>query len=130
MTLLSIANSQRFHKLMVVAFVLLFCLATTVMPCFAAGTGGAGDSATGIQPVEMEMAGLNQAMGYVLTILTTAAKWVGAVISAWGVFQIIMAMRREDSEAISKQIMTVVVGAVLIAFGLAAPQLISTLIGS
>ena len=66
-------------------------------------------------------------MGYVTNILATAAKYVGAVISAWGIFQIIMAMRREDSEAISKQIMTVVVGAALVAFGFAAPGLIDTL---
>lgn len=128
MTLLTIAKSNRFHKLLVVAMMIIFCLATTVLPCFAAGTGGTGGTGADVQPIEMEMTGLNTAMGYVMTVLTTAARWVGAVISAWGIFQIIMAMRREDSEAISKQIMTVVVGAVLIAFGIAAPNIINAII--
>ena len=121
MTLQTMNKSNRMYKFFAVAMLIAFCLCTAVLPCFAAGTGG-------IQPAQMNTQGLNTAMGYVLTVLTSAAKWVGAVISAWGIFQIIMAMRREDSEAISKQIMTVVVGAVLIAFGLAAPQLISTLV--
>ena len=119
MTLQTMTKSHRMHKMLVVAMMIVFCLCASVLPCFAGN----------VQPVEMNMTGLNTAMGYVLAVLTSAAKWVGAVISAWGIFQIIMAMRREDSEAISKQIMTVVVGAVLIAFGLAAPQLINTLAG-
>ena len=107
MTLQTLNKSNRMSKMMVVCAMIAICLACAIVPAYADA--------------------LSSAMEYVTNILATAAKYVGAVISAWGIFQIIMAMRREDSEAISKQIMTVVVGAALVAFGFAAPELINSL---
>lgn len=62
-------------------------------------------------------AALGSVLGKVMEIIEMAAKYIGIVIVLWGVFQIVLAFRREDSEGISKQITTVVVGAVLTTFG-------------
>ena len=110
MTLLTMNKSHNMSKMLVVCFMIALCICSTIVPCFAVGDGGAAVEA---------------AIGAVMDIITLAARWVGAIISLWGVFQIIMAMRREDSEAISKQIMTVVVGAALIAFGFGAEELLA-----
>lgn len=63
-------------------------------------------------------------MGTVVGLVTDAAFYIGLVIIIWGVFQIVLAFRREDSEGISKQITTVVVGGVLLGFGEIAQGLI------
>lgn len=113
---MNLLTMNKFHntaKMLIVGLMIAMCLCSVVMPCFAF--------------LDDEPAALTAAVDAVMGIVTMAAKWVGAIISLWGVFQIIMAMRREDSEAISKQIMTVVVGAVLIAFGFAAPALLETI---
>lgn len=107
-------NKELFFKCALISAVL------TIFVAFAA--------ANGLLPV---LAGGNDATGYVLTevkdLLTSAATIVGAVIAAWGIFQMILAFRREDSEGISKQITTVVVGALLIGFGLGVGELIDNL---
>ncbi len=110
-------KESRMNKLMVVALMIAMFVCGSVMPALAGGGG-------------MDMSGVDTVMDTVIQILSTAALYVGVVISLWGVFQIILAMRREDSEAISKQIMTVVVGAVLIGFGATADTLMSTFMGS
>lgn len=74
-------------------------------------------------------AGAQAAVDKIIEIVCTAAKYIGAVIALWGVFQIILALRREDSEGISKQIITVVVGGSLVGFGAFAPDLFSQLLG-
>lgn len=107
-------KESRMNKLMVVALMIAMFVCGSVMPALAGG---------------MDMSGVDTVMDTVIQILSTAALYVGVVISLWGVFQIILAMRREDSEAISKQIMTVVVGAVLIGFGATADTLMSTFMG-
>ena len=70
--------------------------------------------------VPMAFAGAAGKMGGVMTvvfdIVGTASLYIGAIISIWGIFQMILAFRREDSEGIGKQITTVVVGAVLVTF--------------
>jgi uncharacterized membrane protein HdeD (DUF308 family) len=71
--------------------------------------------------------GVNEAMKYVIDILVTAAKYVGAVIALWGIFQIILALRREDSEGVSKQIITVVVGGALTGLGFVIPKVYNAL---
>lgn len=71
---------------------------------------------------------LNGVMTIVINIVSTAALYIGIVIVLWGVFQIILAFRREDSEGISKQITTVVVGGVLVGFGAIAEQLYDALV--
>lgn len=68
-------------------------------------------------------------MTTVINLIANAAKYVGIVIILWGVFQIILAFRREDSEGISKQITTVVVGGVLTGFGATANALYGQLKG-
>lgn len=115
MNLLTMNKSHNFAKIFVVCLMVAMCICSTLMPCFALG---------GNPPA------LEAAIDAVMDIVTLAARWVGAIISLWGVFQIIMAMRREDSEAISKQIMTVVVGAVLIAFGFGARDLLDTIVNA
>lgn len=60
---------------------------------------------------------LNQIVGTVVGIVKTAALYIGIIVVIWGVFQIILAMRREDSEGISKQVTTIVIGSLLVAFG-------------
>jgi asparagine N-glycosylation enzyme membrane subunit Stt3 len=77
-------------------------------------------SMTSIVPMAFAQSGTAAKMGGVMTvvfdIVGTASLYIGAIISIWGVFQMILAFRREDSEGIGKQITTVVVGAVLVTF--------------
>ena len=86
---------------------------------------------TGVMPAlaTVNTQGLDTVMTTVLTIIQTAAKYIGAVIILWGVFQIILAFRREDSEGISKQITTVVVGGILLGFGLTATTIYNAIKG-
>lgn len=70
---------------------------------------------------------LNGVLTEILKIVKMAATYIGIVIAVWGVFQIVLAFRREDSEGISKQITTVVVGAVLAGFGIFAQNIASAL---
>lgn len=100
MTIRTLNKQHRALKCFTLCFMVAIMMSFMISPCFAIAS-----------------AGLGAVMKIVVDIVTTAATYVGAIISIWGIFQIIMAMRREDSEAISKQIMTVVVGAVLIGFG-------------
>ena len=72
---------------------------------------------------------LDTVMNIVVDIITKAALYIGIIITLWGVFQIILALRREDSEGISKQITTIVVGGALTALGALAPTIISALGG-
>lgn len=103
-----------------------FGLAALVMAVFIAFT-----IASGVLPAfaDIELGGLDTVMDIVVTIISKAALYVGIVIILWGVFQIVMALRREDSEAIGKQITTVVVGGVLVGFGAIAESLYSNLVG-
>ena len=73
-------------------------------------------TATGILPVFATdaVAGL---IDELMKVITSAATYVGMIIIAWGAFQMIMAFRREDSEGISKQVITVVVGGLLLGLG-------------
>ena len=113
-----IFKSERTQRVVFTSFVTtLFLMLMTcagIMPAFA---------------MQINMNGVNNIMQLVVTIVGTAAKFVGAAISLWGIFQIIMAFRREDSEGISKQIVSVIVGAILIAFGASAGTIYSSLIG-
>lgn len=90
---------------LVATFFVTFAVAMGIVPSFAA---------------PIDTGALDSVMDTVIEIVSTAAKYIGIVIVLWGVFQIILAFRREDSEGISKQITTVVVGAVLTGFGLFA----------
>ena len=114
MNLLTMKDS-RMHKLIVVAMMIAMFVCGSVVPCFASN---------------LDTTGVSTVMDTVIDILSTASLYVGIIISLWGVFQIILAMRREDSEAISKQIMTIVVGAVLIGFGATADSLMSAFLGN
>lgn len=71
---------------------------------------------------------LNAVMQQVVDLVTTASLYIGIVIVIWGIFQVIMAFRREDSEAISKQFMTIAVGAILVTFGAFAEGIITSLL--
>lgn len=84
-------------------------------------------AASGILPAFAADAALGQVMNIVINIVTTAAKYIGAVIALWGFFQIVLAFRREDSEAISKQIVTIVVGGILVGFGIFVPEILGAL---
>ena len=77
----------------------------------------------------LDTTGVSTVMEYVIQIISTASLYVGIIISVWGIFQIILAMRREDSEGISKQITTIVVGAVLLGLGAGLPGIVSALGG-
>lgn len=66
---------------------------------------------------------VNAIVAEVIKLITSVAKAAGLIIALWGAFQCIMAFRREDSEGISKQITTIIVGAILAGFGLLAPVL-------
>lgn len=107
-------SNYKSHKIMVFCAMMLMVLASTVMPSFAL---------SGITD------GVDAVLNIVVEVISTASLYVGIIISMWGIFQAIMAMRREDSEGISKQIMTIVVGAVLIGFGAFAPDLVGQLGG-
>lgn len=95
-------------------------LLIAVLASFAIGTG--------ILPVAASSGALNQVMDIVINdIISVAAKFIGVIIVLWGVFQIILSLRREDSEGISKNITTVVVGGVLVGFGVIAQSLAGAL---
>ena len=118
---LSANKTERFIRVALIGLAMLLIFATlftvTTPELFAKG-------------VAVNNAALDGVMNTVLGIIQTASKYVGAVIVLWGVFQIIMALRREDSEAIGKQITTVVVGAVLLGFGLTAQQLFNSILST
>lgn len=106
-------NKELFFKCSLIALVL------TIFVTFAASNG-----------MLVALAGngaVNTVVNNVTNLIKTAAIIVGAVIAAWGIFQMILAFRREDSEGISKQITTVVVGALLIGFGATVQSLLNTL---
>ena len=73
-------------------------------------------------------AAIEKVMDVVVDVVGKASLYIGIVICLWGVFQIILAFRREDSEGISKQITTVIVGGVLVTFGATAKSLYSALV--
>lgn len=112
------SNKGMFQKICLIAlvatFFVTFAMAMGIVPSFAAG---------------VETGALDSVMDTVISIVSTAALYIGIVIVLWGVFQIILAFRREDSEGISKQITTVVVGAVLTGFGAFAETIYSSLVG-
>lgn len=88
-------------------------------------------SVAGMAPIlagGTDLSAVDGIMTTVLDLVGGAAKYVGAVIILWGVFQMILAFRREDSEGISKQITTIVVGGLLLGFGLGVPALYETLV--
>ena len=60
-------------------------------------------------------------------MLKTAGTTIGAIIAVWGIFQCILAMKREDAEGIQKNVIVVVVGALLITFSQTAERLINSL---
>ena len=105
-----------FASIAVVALFVVMMFSGTIGTAFAGGTATTADTGA-----------LDSVMNTVVGIVTTAAFYIGIVITLWGVFQIILALRREDSEGISKQITTVVVGAVLVGFGAFADDIISAL---
>ena len=113
------SNVEAFKKICLIAlvacFFVTFAMAIGVIPSFAAGTP--------------DTDALDRVMDTVISIVSTAALYIGIVIVLWGVFQIILAFRREDSEGISKQITTVVVGAVLTGFGAFAETIYNSLKG-
>ena len=78
---------------------------------------------TGVIPTVLAGGALDGIMDTIIGIISDAALYIGIVIVLWGVFQIVLAFRREDSEGISKQITTVVVGGVLVGFGAIAEGL-------
>jgi hypothetical protein len=82
---------------------------------------------SGMMPAMAFAGALDGVMDKIIEIISSAAFYIGVVIVLWGVFQIILAFRREDSEGISKQITTVVVGGVLVGFGAIAEELYSSL---
>ena len=87
-------------------------------------------ASTGMLPAlaaNVSTTALDSVMDIVIDVIGKAALYIGIVIVLWGVFQIVLAFRREDSEGISKQITTVVVGGVLVTFGALAKSLYTTL---
>lgn len=120
-TTLTNSRREKFVRYGIIAIALMafFAFATIsgMLPAFA-------------DNVDINTGALDSVMHVVLQIITKAALYIGIVIVLWGVFQIVLAFRREDSEGISKQITTVVVGAVLVGFGAFANPLYNTLINS
>ena len=117
-TLTENKNRNVFTKICLIAlvavFFVTFAMSVGIVPAFAD---------------DIDTTALNTVMNTVVDIVATAALYIGIVIVLWGVFQIVLAFRREDSEGISKQITTVVVGAVLTGFGAFANTIYTSLIG-
>lgn len=122
-TLTNRGSNGMFTKICLIAlvavFFVTFAMAIGIVPAFAAGTGAGVTGGT---------TALNNVVNTVIGIIATAALYIGIIIVLWGVFQIILAFRREDSEGISKQITTVVVGAVLTGFGAFANTIYNALV--
>ena len=116
-TLTKASSASMLKKICLIAlvatFFVTFAVAMGIVPSFAAA---------------VDTGALDSVMDTVIGIVSTAALYIGIVIVLWGVFQIILAFRREDSEGISKQITTVVVGAVLTGFGAFAETIYSSLV--
>lgn len=112
-------NRNTFTKICLIAlvavFFVTFAMSIGIVPAFA------------LEEVDIETGALDGVMNTVVSIVSTAALYIGIVIVLWGVFQIVLAFRREDSEGISKQITTVVVGAVLTGFGTFADNIYEAL---
>ena len=102
----------------------LIALAIAVLIALVASTGIG--PALADEGADSETA-LAAVMGVVVGIVKTASTAIGAVIVLWGVFQIVLAFRREDSEGISKQITTVVVGTILCGFGIFVDDLLDVM---
>lgn len=117
-TLTESKNRSAFTKICLIAlvavFFVTFAVSMGIVPAFAD---------------EIDTGALNTVMNTVVDIVSTAALYIGIVIVLWGIFQIVLAFRREDSEGISKQITTVVVGAVLTGFGAFANTIYTSLLG-
>lgn len=104
---MTLANnrSNKAKRFMLIAMVMMMAMAMTVAPALSIVSANVVNNTT-----------MQSLLNTVVTLVSTAAAYVGVVIIIWGVFQMILAFRREDSEGISKQITTVVVGGVLIGF--------------
>ena len=121
------AKSEQLHRIGMAAIMLvMFCafvLSANIMPVLAGEVDGDTTTTGGI----ITNPAIKAVMDTVLSIVKTASLCVGVVIIIWGVFQIIMALRREDSEAVGKQVTTIVVGGVLSGFGLIIDPIYKTL---
>lgn len=116
---IALTNNMRREQMMriglvalVIALFIAFAISPSVMTTFAAKNTNTTNTNAAVDETA-----LNSVVSAVINIISTAAKYIGVVIVLWGVFNIIMALRREDSEAIGKQITTVAVGGVLAGFG-------------
>lgn len=125
-TLLTNERKNQLKRLGVIAMLVVMmvsCVAMFQTPVAFAGPGGAPGSSSNVSTEA-----LDNVMNIVIDIIGKAALYIGIVIVLWGVFQIVLAFRREDSEGISKQITTVVVGGVLVGFGALANNLYNALV--
>lgn len=116
------ALSAKVGKIAIIAAMVLAMFVVGMMPTIMSVYAAGGTS--------IDLTAANSVMDIVVEIVGTAALYIGIIICLWGIFQIVLAFRREDSEGISKQITTVIVGAVLCAFGGLAENLYQSLIGS
>ena len=118
----TLLNTHHNRKMLLIKMMVMALVITTFamvfmapyMDTFAAPGPAGGGSGGG---AAINQGGVQAVMEIVKGIVSTAGTFGGIIIVIWGVFQMIMAMRREDSEAISKQVITIVVGGVLVGFG-------------
>lgn len=102
-TLAKNGRKEQFTRVALIAFVMAMFTAFAASPVM-------------VTAFAAQIPGLAGAMNVVLDVIMQAARYIGLIVAVWGIFQAIMAFRREDSEGISKQITTVIVGAVLVGF--------------
>lgn len=60
---------------------------------------------------------ISQTMGNIIRVILTIAFYVGVLITAWGIFQLIMAFRNEDAENKTKAIQVLLAGILLMGLG-------------
>lgn len=119
---LTISKNDLAKKIIIVmAVMLLSAFVFSVMAGVVIAPSAAAPAADGVTTK------VDTTMQTVISVISTAAKYIGAVIALWGVIQVVLALRREDSEGISKQVITIVVGAVLVGIGLTATTIYNNL---
>ena len=87
-------------------------------------TGAYAASAVNVSDVNIE--GANELVSTMLGVITEIARYIGILLAAWGIVQLVMAFKNEDADSKSRAMMLIVASIVLIS----ARSLVTVLLGS
>lgn len=66
---------------------------------------------------------LDSAFGAILSTIMTSAKYIGIVITVFGIFQMVLGFKEENAEQMSSSVSLLVVGVALVGAGTLVPSL-------